>query len=330
MLGFVRSGDFRARLAALRDGQAAVRLAAVDAGLRTRVLDMLGAAPGSTSDLAARGGWSDEEMLAALLHVLAGMSLVRASEGTWKLTRRGRAVVEDDVVRATYEGFSGYHTGLYREVEQQLRGGARRRDIIEKGAVIARLSRAMDPFVLDALAEEVRRRAPRRVLDVGCGSGSHLTHMLAVAAHATGVGIETDHAAASLARITVTDRGMGSRAEVVEGDARELLLPALGEFDLALLANVIYYLPVAGRVPLLRSVADRLRPGGALLVVTTALDDSVFSRHFDLLLRAQEGEMGLPATDDLAQQLRAAGLVPDRPRRITPGEPLTILVATKA
>lgn len=329
VLKLARSGDVRARLSALRDGQAAVRVAAVDAGLRTGVLDMLEGAPGTTAGLADRGGWSDENMLEALLHVLAAMGLVRRSHGEWRLTGRGRGILEDDLVRATYEGFSGYHSGVYREIEQQLRGGPGRRDVLDRGEVIARLSRGMDPFVLDALTDEVERRPPRRVLDVGCGSGSHLAHMLALAPEATGVGIETDHAAATLARMTLSNRGLGSRGDVVEGDVRQVLDTSLGEFDLALLANVVYYLPHEERVPLLRTVAQRLRPGGAVVVVTTALDDSMFSRHFDLLLRAQDGAMELPSMDVLAAQLRSAGLTPGGPRRISPGEPLTAVVATK-
>jgi len=328
-LRLARSGEVRARLAAVRDGQAAVRVAAVGAGLRTGVLDALREGPRTTTDLASRGGWSDEDLLGALLHVLSGMSLVHEAHGRWELGRRGRAVLDDDVVRATYEGFSDYHVGLYAGIEQQLSGGAARRDVAEKGEVIARLSRAMDPFVLDALADEVRSRRPHRVLDVGCGSGSHLAHVLRLAPEASGVGIEADPAAATLARMTLTDSGVGSRGEVVLGDVREMLDESLGWFDLALLANVVYYLPLRERAPLLRGVAERLRPGGGLMVVTTALDDSLFSRHFDLLLRTQEGEMGLPAMDHLAAQLRSAGLVPGKARRIAPGEPLTAVVATK-
>jgi len=80
----------------------------------------------------------------------------------------------------------------------------------------------------------------------------------------------------------------------------------------------------------LRAVAERLEPGGALIVVTTALTDAPFSRHFDLLLRAQAGEMELPAMSMLTDQLREAGLAPGKARRITPGEPVTVVVATKA
>lgn len=331
MLQIARSGDVRARLTAVRDGQAAVRMAAVGAGLRTGVLDLLQLSPESTAALAERGGWSDESLVEALMKVLSGLGLVREAQGRWTLTGRGRAVLEDDVVRATYEGFSDYHVGLYQEIGQQLTGGPGRRDVHDKGDVIARLSRAMDPFVLEALGKEVEQRRPRTVLDVGCGSGSHLVHMLRGAPSASGVGIEMDAAAVNLARATLAAARLDGRAEIVEGDVRDVLDLSMGAFDLVLLANVIYYLPVDARVPLLGTVAEHVTPGGAVMVVTTALTDALFSRHFDLLLRTQEGgEMGLPDVDVLCDQLRAAGLTPGKPRRIALGEPLTAVVATRS
>jgi hypothetical protein len=77
----------------------------------------------------------------------------------------------------------------------------------------------------------------------------------------------------------------------------------------------------------LSALSDRLRPGGRLLVVTTALIDDSFSRHFDLLLRAQSRAAELPDLRTLADQLRRAGLEPEPPRRIAPGEPLTAVLA---
>jgi hypothetical protein len=61
-----------------------------------------------------------------------------------------------------------------------------------------------------------------------------------------------------------------------------------------------------------------LAPGGALVVVTTLAGPQLFSRHLDLLLRAQEGRMGLPTVDVLLGQLREAGLQPKAPERIGP------------
>jgi hypothetical protein len=66
-----------------------------------------------------------------------------------------------------------------------------------------------------------------------------------------------------------------------------------------------------------------------LLVVTTAAGPQLFSRHFDLLLRAQEGQMELPDVGVLAGQLREAGLHPGEPQRIAPGNPLVAVTAAR-
>ena len=88
-------------------------------------------------------------------------------------------------------------------------------------------------------------------------------------------------------------------------------------------------MPVDERVPLLKAVSGLLTPGGVLLVITTAATPHVFSRHFDLLLRAQEGRMELPDIDQLAGQLAEAELAVDPPQRIAPGQPLIALTATR-
>lgn len=41
-----------------------------------------------------------------------------------RLTPRGAAVLEDDLVHASYKVFAGFHTGLYREMPQLLAGAA--------------------------------------------------------------------------------------------------------------------------------------------------------------------------------------------------------------
>lgn len=87
-------------------------------------------------------------------------------------------------------------------------------------------------------------------------------------------------------------------------------------------------MPVDERVELLRAVAHLLAPGGALVVVTTVAGPPLFSRHLDLLLRAQEGRMELPAVGVLLGQLREAGLRPDPPERI--GPPAAALAAVTA
>jgi SAM-dependent methyltransferase len=318
----LRSGNFRARLRAAREGMTGVRLQLIAAALDLGLLDALGEGPASTERLAGRLGVVDQDMLAAYLRVLAAAGLA-TGEGSWRLTRFGRAIVDDDVVRASYEGFGGYHTELYRQLPALLRGGPRRRDTVESGEVIARLSAALYPLIRHLLVRTVTARRPRRVLDIGCGAGLYLAAMLEAASEATGLGVDVDPDAAALARRTLSERGLADRASVEEVDIRKALVAgrsgALAEgIDLALLANSIYYVPVDERVELLGAIARLLAPGGALVVVTTVAGPQLFSRHLDLELRAQEGRMELPAIDVLLGQLRDAGLRPDPPERIGP------------
>jgi SAM-dependent methyltransferase len=328
----LRTGDLRARLRATRDGIAGIRLHVAAAALGTGVLDALAAGGASTADLARGTGASDERLLDAFLRVVAAAGLVRGGGGgPWRLTGRGRAVIDDPLVRASYEGFSGLHTAVYRDLGPLLAGGPRRRDIAESGELIARLSGGFEPLVVGALSRAVAERGPRRVLDVGCGGALELSAMLAAAPEAEGVGIDVDAGAVELAGRTLASRALTDRAQVLHLDVREAAAhPSLARpFDFALLANVLYYLPVPERVAFLRTVRELLAPGGVLFLVTTVAAPQFFSRHLDLLLRAQEGQMELSDADTLAEQLRLAGFAPGPARPVAVGTPVVTLAAER-
>ncbi len=314
-----------------RDGLAAVRVAVGAAGLSTGVLECLRDGPVDTVSVRARLGLDDDGLLEPWLRVLQGHGLVRASAGGWSLSRRGRRLLDDEVLRGAYEGFAGFHTGLYRELARQLHGGPPRRDVAERGETIAQLTRAMEPVLHETLVTAVRQVRPTRVLDVGCGAGQNLAAMLTAAPVAEGTGVEVDEAVADLAERLLAQRGLAGRARVLRGDVMALAAggEAGGPYDLALLANVVYYLPLPERVPLFRALAGLLSEGGALLVTTTAATPDPFSRHFDLLLRAQGKGMELPEVEPLRRQLAEAGLRPAPARRLVPGQPLVAVVARR-
>jgi predicted O-methyltransferase YrrM len=326
MAKVVRAGDVRSRVRALRDGQGGIRLATTAAALDLGVLDAL-ETPATVEQLAERLGFVDLELFRAFVATLAAARLVKQSGARVALARRGAAVRSDPVVRATYSAFSDFHTGLYRDLARQLRGGAGRDDVTRRAQAIADLSRFVQPLVDSVLRDVVGSRPTRSVLDVGCGSGMLLATMLHAAPGAGGTGVELDPAAAELAVRNLAEQGLAERSEVLVGDARDQLTGRHG-YDVALLANLVYYLPVGERVALLRLVGYVLAPRGTVVVVTTVLEDNAFSRHFDLLLRAQQGEMRLPAADELAGQLREAGFTEPHVRRVSPGESMTAFVAS--
>jgi SAM-dependent methyltransferase len=327
----LRCGAGPARLRALRDAQGTVRLAVASAALSTGVLEALRDRMLTTAQLAEEIQATDVALLAAWLRVLESGRYVTAHANHWTLASAGRHLLGDPTLRAVAEAFPGYHSGLYRDLPGQLAGGPARTDVREHGELIARLSRGTEHFVTELLRSTVAAEAPARVLDVGCGSGADLATMLEAAPAATGVGVEVIPEAADLAERTFAQRGVAERAALHRGELRDLIgRGALGGgYDIALYSQAIYYVPLADRVDVFRDVASLLSDRGVLLVVTTAAERTLFSRHFDLLLRAQGAGMELPDLDELADQLRAAGLHPEPARRLVPGQPLVAVLARR-
>lgn len=316
-------------LRAARDGLAALRVAVGAAGLSTGVLEGLRDGIVDVATLRARLDLNDDGLLEPWLRVLQAYGFVRATADGWALSRRGQQLLDDEVVRAAYEGFSGFHTGLYRELALQLHGGTPRQDIAKHGETIAQLTRSMEPVLHEELADVVQEVRPTRILDVGCGAGMNLAAMLTAAPQAEGTGIEIDNAVSDLAEGLLKQRGLAERTHVLRGDITTLAAEgkAGGPYELILLANIVYYLPLTRRVPLFKELGKLLSEDGTLLITTTAAMPDPFSRHFDLLLRAQGQGMELPETEPLRQQLAEAGLRPAPARRLAPGAPLIAVTA---
>jgi SAM-dependent methyltransferase len=328
----LRSGNIRERFRILRDGMAAIRVSAAGAALRTGVLVSLENGPRDAESLSRAIGATDSVLVVPFLRTLEEIGLIRSAEDRWTLTRRARALLADPLARAAGLAYGGYQCDLYRGLPDQLAGGPPRRDIAEEGETIAQLSIGFQPFLEESVRATTARVRPSRVLDVGCGAGHLLALMLAEAPSAVGLGIDNDAGAVRIARDTIAKAGVTERAQVLEDDAASLAR-RLGELggpvDLLLLANVIYYVPVESRVAFLTTLASMLQPGGTLLLVTTAAVPDHFSRHFDLLLRAQGLGMELPVLPKLREQALAAGFRNVTVRRLAPGLPLFALTGVR-
>ena len=321
----------RARLQALRDAQALLRLTIGSAALRTGVLSALGQAPLTEEQLAERTGVTDVELLRPWLRVLEARRYVRQDGATWSLARGGRALLDDDVLRAVHEAFPGYHSELYRELPTLLAGGPARDDISTSADVVARLSESQQPVVSELLRTVAKQEAPARVLDVGTGSGHNLVSLLAAAPAAVGVGVEVDAEVARGARQRLAAEGLVERASVLDGEVRRLVNAGdlEGGFDVVVLANAIYYVPFPDRTALLRDLASLMTDRGVLVLITTTASEDTFSRHLDLELRAHRSGMELPDVDDLTEQLREAGLRPEPPTTLLPGLPLVAVLGRR-
>ena len=115
-----------------------------------------------------------------------------------------------------------------------------------------------------ALAAKYDLARHERVLDLGGGTGSFLTAMLARHPR-LGATLFEQPATAEVARKVLAGTPHGAKIEIVAGDLFTSPIP--GGHDLVLLANVVHYFSPAKNLEILRRVRGALAPGARVLLV---------------------------------------------------------------
>src|SRR5690606_14483453 len=154
----------------------------------------------------------------------------------------------------------------------------------------------------------------QRLLDVGCGEGRHCFGALERGAHVVGLDLD----AASLraghrplrARVRERrERGQpGGLGAMIRGDAFRLPFPD-ASFDRAICSEVMEH--VHDYRAAARELARVVRPGGRVAVtVPTATSEHLYLRLGDDYFESPGGHIRIFRPRDLADALRAAGLLP--------------------
>jgi SAM-dependent methyltransferase len=317
-------------LLAWRDAVPFVRLHFLAVATDLGLLEELGRRPATTGQLGARLAIGDPALLDAFLRLGATLGELRCRAGRWSL--RGRrstalAMPQAETMRALVQEALRYDAAVYAGLGAHLRGAPPGDYLHTTGAVIAAASRLVEPVLAPLLRSLVAERRPRRVLDVGCGTGVYLVHAAAASGpQLTGLGVELDAGVVDLARRLLADAGLAERFPVRHADIRTVGLPA-ASFDLVLLFQNIYYFAEDERPDLLRRLHGLLAPGSALVVASLFTGRSLAAAHYDVLFRATAGCAPLPRRQELDRQLRDAGFTSTQWVRLIPRESFHAVVA---
>jgi 4-hydroxy-2,2'-bipyrrole-5-carbaldehyde O-methyltransferase len=288
------------------------------------------ARPRTVEELTVELGVADASLLGSLLEVGRAVGELRRRGERWRLAGvRARAVADPavDGLAALPEEAVVYGSDVYRSLDARLAGAGPGDYLASHAELVARTSRVSEPIFAPFVADVVARCRPRRVLDVGCGSGVYLRHVAAAAPLATGAGVDVQEDVVALARRRLTGWGLDARFRVEVADLRCLPPELIGPWDLVLaLQNIYYFAP--GDQPALLARLRELAPGGTVVLGTAvAGTGDPAAAHLDVVLRSTAGSVGLPTSGEMVSALGAAGFAHVEERHLAPWQPLRGFVA---
>ena len=314
----------------LGDANAYLRLQFLYAATKSGLLTAL-QTPATPDELVQKLGVKRPELLEALLEVGVAVKELSNRNGTYRISgRRSRALLDGesgDALVAMIEEITGYHASVYQLLPERLRGAPDGDYLAEAGELIARSSRAFEPFVANFVRSIAATGRPLRMLEVGCGSGVYLRHAAEANPQLTGVGIDLQQSVVQQARANLERWGIRDRFQVLVADAREPPAELDGPFDLITLYNNIYYFTPEERLPLLRGFRSWISPAGSFALVTLMRSSTPVAADLDLALRCTEGCTGLPWLDEVRALLKECGFASVRTVKLMPREAFYGLVA---
>ncbi len=290
--------------------------AAIAIADRTGMFVRLREGPATLEELAPEQD-TEGRMSAKVLSVLVALGLLRFDGDAYALDPNTA------VTPALQLGGPGQITERWMHLERMVRDGApalmhetKHRDQAYGGVVLL-LEKLLDDAAR-RLAAELTARSPKRVLDVGTGSGVWSLALLEACPECSAVGLDLPQVIPRF-EARAAERGLAGRAVGLAGDYFEAPLEA-SAFDVIVVGSVLHLETPARARALLTRLRPALAPGGAIVVAdmlmtdTTARRQAVAAYALELALRVEGGQPH--AAEEIRAWLEALGL--------TVGEPLPL------
>lgn len=265
-------------------------------------------------------GPKNREALEAWLQLGVRLGMLAQNQQGYSLRGLAKKLAQpqNDAALAMVEEIAELHHKLILETPSRLQTGELFTLADQDETLIARSSRVLEAFQLEAMRRTFPKRGAVRLLEVGCGSGIYILHAATWNPSLTARGLELQPAVAEVARKKIAAWGLANRVEIVVGDVRAQTPEPV--FDVVSLYNNIYYFPPEERVALFLHLARYLKPAGFLLAVTCCQPGGLAVEALNLWGAATEGAGRLPAVQEMTAQLGAAGFSAVKNFRLAPGE----------
>jgi amino acid adenylation domain-containing protein len=165
----------------------------------------------------------------------------------------------------------------------------------------------MEEWLADTMAR-IEALSPRRVLEIGCGTGMILFRLAPGAERYTGTDVSSralGYVESQLAALGRAGRLDPARVELLHGSAERLGEKAAGSFDTAIINSVAQYFPSADYLAdTLERIVAVMRPGGAIFLGDLRSLPLLASFHTSLELFQAEDDLSLPRLRQRVQTRR--------------------------
>lgn len=303
--------------------QAIYRCAFATAAGSSGVLSMLSTQPRGAGEIAQRMQLGADKLSALEAWLECGVKAgeLALRDGRYRLKgklSRLLAQPRNGVSASLFEEVTRYHYDAILQAPRRMRHNDAYTLDDQDGALIAKSSQILEPFVEEAVDWAFAARAPRSVLEVGCGAGHYLRYMrqrdpqLAIAA------IDYQASVVELARRNLADWGVARGIELSHADVFEL--DDSRRYDLVTLHNNIYYFSEDRRDALLKKVRSLLNPSGRLLLTTSCRGGSPAIAALHLWWSLSDVAGGLPDRQLLKARLLSSGFADVQVKQLLPGE----------
>ena len=315
----------------LKTGNEFYRASFISAALSRGVYDHFNQGEASFEHLCEKMGVSNREGLWAWLELGVSLGELKRAGHEYQIKgKMSKALLkpDNDAFKALWQEIVEYHYVYVLDSPTMLRKQEWFPFDEVPGELVARSSRANEPFIFEIVDEAIPRQGDFHLLEIGCGSGIYIHRACTRNPELRTVGLELQEKVADAARRNIQAWGLENRATIEHADVRNYSTDQ--KFDLLTLHQNIYYFPVQERENLFWHVKEFLKPGGQVLLTSVCQGGGPGLQALNIQVSTTEGFSPLPDPDQLSRQLKAAGFVDVKAWRFVPFESLWAFKCSKA
>ncbi|HET7684713.1 MAG TPA: methyltransferase [Marmoricola sp.] len=253
--------------------------------------DLLAQRPLTATEIGERTGWRPD-LATRVLRALVPRGLFRCDDqGRWHLTDVGQVLRSDHPASVAGARLSGFEVGGWTRMLQTLRSGQPSFELTfdttfwdwlaehpDDRSAFDQKMRGRLHLALE-LVDEYPWPGTGRLVDVGGGTGTLLTRVLALRPGLAGVLFDVPETIAT-AEAVVRASGTADRCDLVAGSFFEAV-PKGG--DIYLLSQILHDWPDEDAVRILTRVHEAMEPGGRLLLLEGVVPDDPADTSLGLL-----------------------------------------------